>query len=378
LNSEAGSQHKAGEIGLDWSLVKRVLLVRLRSIGDTVLMTPCLSALKNWRPDVEIVVLSEPLAAPVIADHPFVDKLVVTESSLASRASLITSLRNARIDIAFNMHGGPTGAIISRLVNAKSSVGYRGLRLSWLLSDRAPSPDLILGRSQIHSVEQQLALISWAGVPWPEKFPVLTLASAPETRAQMVAKLSDVLGINWNQELERGYGCVVPGAAFDSKQWTTEGFAAVADHLVERWNLPCFVVAGPGQEKLAHDVAAVTRNKTTVVSGLQLKELVALLEMSRIFVGNDSGPMHIAAALNRPVVAVWGSSNPMVWHPWTEAPWRIVNGMQSIQEGPGLPIAQIPPADVIAAIDGVLEQALEANHSAVGRLTHKTNSPLEA
>jgi len=378
LNSDGGSPNKVSEIGLDWSLVKRVLLVRLRSIGDTVLMTPCLAALKNWRPDVEIVVLSEPLAAPVIEDHPLVDKLVVTESSLASRASLITSLRTARIDIVFNIHGGPTGAIMSRLVNAKSSVGYRGLRLSWLLSHRAPSPDVLLRRSQIHSVEQQLALISWAGVPWPEKVPALTLAVTPETRTQTVAKLNKVLGVNWNQELEGGYGCVVPGAAFDSKQWTTEGFAAVADHLVERWNLPCFVVAGPGQEKLAHDVAAVTRNKTTVVSGLQLKELVALLEMSRIFVGNDSGPMHIAAALNRPVVAVWGSSNPVVWHPWTEAPWRIVNGMQSNPDGPRLPIAEIPPADVIAAIDEVLEQALEANHRAVGRSSHKTNSPIEA
>jgi ADP-heptose:LPS heptosyltransferase len=194
LNSEGGSPHKGGEIDLDWSLVKRVLLVRLRSIGDTVLMTPCLAALKNWRPDIEIVALSEPLAAPIIEEHPLVDKLLVTESSLASRASLITSLRNMRIDVAFNMHGGPTGAIMSRLVNAKNSVGYRGLRLSWILTNRAPSPDVILGRSQIHSVEQQLALISWAGVPWPEKLPALTLTVTPETRAQTFAKLKKRAG----------------------------------------------------------------------------------------------------------------------------------------------------------------------------------------
>jgi ADP-heptose:LPS heptosyltransferase len=217
-------------------------------------------------------------------------------------------------------------------------------------------------------VEQQLALLTWTGVPWPDKRPTLTIAVTPEGRARTIAKL-EALGINWQQKLEHGYGCIVPGAAFESKQWTAEGFAAAADHLVDRWNLPAVVIAGPGQETVARDVAAAAKNPVAVVSGLHLKELVALLEMSRIFVGNDSGPMHIAAALNRPVVAVWGSSNPVVWHPWTVAPWRIVNGLRLTEERPGLAIRQIPPADVIAAIEEVLEEALEANHNAFSGTT---------
>ena len=369
MNSDAGNPPNLENTGFDWSFVRSVLLIRLRSIGDTVLMTPCLSALKNWRPNIEIAVVSEPLAAPVIEGHPLVDELIVTESSTASRASLITSLRKARFDIAFNMHGGPTGAILCRLVKAKRSIGYMGLALSWLLSDRAPAPDVILGRSRIHSVEQQLALLSWTGVPWPRERPALTLTTTPQARARAIARLQDAFGLNWNEKLTGGYGCIVPGAAFKSKQWSTAGFAAVADHLADRWNLPCVVIAGPGQEQLARDVVAATRNPTTVISGLHMKELVAVLEMSRIFVGNDSGPMHIAAALNRPVVAVWGSSNPLVWHPWTDAPWRIVNGVPASEWGPGLPIHEIPPADVVAAVEEILEQALEANHSAFSGLT---------
>jgi ADP-heptose:LPS heptosyltransferase len=139
----------------------------------------------------------------------------------------------------------------------------------------------------------------------------------------------------------------------------------VAGHLSERWNLPSVIVAGPGQEKLARQVASAARVDTAVLTGVSLKELMALLRMSRVFVGNDSGPMHIAAALDRPIVAVWGSSDSTVWHPWTQAPYRVVKG-DGRNDGAKLErdassIRQIRASDVTAAVDEVLELALEAN-----------------
>lgn len=324
-------------------------------------MTPCLAALKAWRPELHISVLSESLAAPLLEDHPLLDQLIVARKSLGARASLVTQLRKERFDLVFNLHGGSTGTILARLTGARHSVGYRGLPLSWLLSDRAPSPDVILKRSRIHSVEQQLALLGWSGVPWPESRPQLRLAVNPEVRARMRARLEPLIA--------GGFGCVVPGAAFESKRWTAQGFADVVDHLKDRWNLSCVVVAGPGQEKLAHEVAAATRARAGALFGLSLKELAALLEMARVFVGNDSGPMHVAAALGRPIVAVWGSSEPTVWHPWTDAPWLIVG--QGSSKGPSEPgaetgqdseIKRVAASQVIAAVDNVLEQALEANY----------------
>lgn len=353
---------------LDWSRVQSILLIRLRSIGDTVLMTPCLAALKAWRPDLHISVMSESLAAPLLEGHPLLDQLIVARQSLRARASLITQLRKERFDLAFNMHGGSTGTILARLTGPRHSVGYRGLPLSWMLSDRAPSPDVILRRSRIHSVEQQLALLGWSGVPWPESRPQLSLAVNPEVKARMRARLEPLIA--------GGFGCVVPGAAFESKRWTAQGFAAVADHLKERWNLSCVVVAGPGQEKLAHEVASATRAEANVLFGLSLKELAALLEMARVFVGNDSGPMHVAAALGCPIVAVWGSSEPTVWHPWTDAPWLIVR--RETTKGPseggaetsqGSEIKRVATSQVIAAVDEVLELALEANYK-VGIADH--------
>lgn len=340
-------------------------------------MTPCLQALKTSHPEIEIAVLSEPLAAPLLDDHPLVDQLIIVRQSASSRARAITRLRKQRFDIAFNMHGGATGALLARLSGARRSVGYRGLPLSWVLSDRTPSPDVLLRRTRIHSVEQQLALLKWAGLPWPASRPQANLAVSPEARTMLREKLRALRCADWNEA--GGFACIVPGAAFESKRWSAEGFAAVVDHLSARWGLASVVIAGPGQEKLAHQVISAANAKSAVLGGLSLKELVALLEIARIFVGNDSGPTHIAAALNCPVVAVWGSSDPTVWHPWTETPYRVVEAAVAKSEGPRRQddarklepelstIKLITKNDVIAAVDEVVESALEADYS-VNRL----------
>lgn len=334
----------------EWSSVRKTLLIRLRSIGDTILMTPALGALKAWRPDIEVTVLSEPLSAPLIEGHPLVDKLIVVERSLASRARLISELRRKRFDVAFNMHGGTTATLIAKLSGARHSVGYAAYGLSRLLTARAPAPDLVLGRASIHSVEQQLALLHWAGVPWPDPVPRLTLQISPEAEASIRRRLKEA-------GLDKEYAVLAPAAAFESKRWRAEGFAAAARHLGERWDMQCAVIAGPGQEDLAREVAALARPGARAIVGLDLKEVAALTALSRLFVGNDSGPMHIAAAMRRPVVALFGSSDPGVWHPWTGSPYRIAGRPPRSN---ACDIKDIPDEEVIAAIDEVMKEALGA------------------
>ncbi|HWP42586.1 MAG TPA: glycosyltransferase family 9 protein [Blastocatellia bacterium] len=342
----------------DWTRVRRVLLIRLRSIGDTVLMTPCLAALKSWKPDIEISVLTEPLSAPLLEDHPMVDRLIIAGPALAARARLALRLRSRRFDVAFNLHGGTTGMFLARLSGARQTIAFRGHRQSWLMSGRAPSPDVILGRARIHSVEQQLALLHWAGVPWPER-PVLSLALSSEAKASVAARL-DSIGL-YETGTPRRFALIAPSAAMESKRWTAAGFAAVADHLNDEWGLPSLVVAGPGQEGLARSVSAASHAKPAVVSGLSLKELMALAAMSEIFVGNDSGPAHIAAAFARPLVVIFGTSNSTLWRPWTESAYRVV---RSESREDRRAIKRIPAEEVKAAVDEILQLALEARHRA--------------
>jgi len=365
----------------DWSAARKVLLIRLRSIGDTVLMTPCLAALKALRADLEINVVSEPLAAPLLEDHPLVDHLIVADKSLGGRARLVRKLRRERYDVAFNLHGGTTATWLARFAGAKCTIGYKSYRHSQRLDLRAPNAEVILGRTQLHTVEQQLALLHWAGVPWPPQQPQLSLRVSSHAESRVREKLNaacaaQTSNLGYIDDIARGHFAVVaPAAAFESKRWTAAGFAEVAQHLRDHWRLPSVVIAGPGQEQLASAVAAQAGALALV--GLTLKELLALINQSRAFVGNDSGPMHMAAALRRPLVAVFGSSNPAVWHPWTDSPYQIVGGQEPGAGGQTDParwqkdtntpdadgdfaIRRAPASEVIAAVDGVLKLALAA------------------
>jgi lipopolysaccharide heptosyltransferase II len=362
----------------DWSLVQKVLLVRLRSIGDTVLMTPCLEAIKSLRSNIEITVICESLSAPILEDHPLVNQLIVTSSSLRSRARLIRRLRRQGFDIAFNLHGGTTASMIAGLSGAKYTVGYEGYRYSRLLNQRAPAPDVLLNRTTIHSVEQQLALFNWTGLALPETRPRLSLQVAGQAR-QLICERLQAIGIHTadseKQSEANRFAVIAPAAAFEAKRWSSNRFAQVVNHLKQKWHLPSIVIAGREQEEIAHKVASLSTAKPCVVTGLSLKELMALISLSSLFVGNDSGPMHIAAAFNRPVVGIFGSSNPSVWHPWTEAPHRVVEAVgnrekeiQPKQAGEidaETRIRKIPVEAVNNAVDQVLQEAVVADFKAV-------------
>ena len=125
----------------NWENVKRVLVVRLRSIGDTVLATPSLFALKRFLPHASIDILVEDWVAPVLEKHPHVDNiLTISKGSTASRARMVRQLRANRYDVVYNLHGGTTATFLSRATGAKHRVGYASYQYSRLHNHVAPSP----------------------------------------------------------------------------------------------------------------------------------------------------------------------------------------------------------------------------------------------
>ncbi|MFQ3582291.1 glycosyltransferase family 9 protein [Chloracidobacterium validum] len=302
----------------------RPVLVRLRSIGDTVLMTPLLSALKAWRPNLPIAVVTEPLAAPLLEPHPLVDELLVIPRArrglvgLGERARSIGVLRAGKFDIAFNLHGGTTAAWLMRLAGIPQRVGYALPNTRWLLTQVAPPPTEIWQKPTIHCVEQQLGLLKMVGVPLPTPLPRTKLYCAPKARAAVAARLRQA-GVSGP------YAVVHPAAAFPSKQWAASHFAETMAHLARRGLQPV-VIVGPGEEAVANAI----RQSLPAVPGavfltdLPLSETMAVIAGSALFVGNDSGPAHIAAAFERPLVVIFGSSNDRVWSPWTNAPHQVV------------------------------------------------------
>lgn len=339
----------------DWSKVRKVLLVRLRSIGDTVLSTPSLFALRRFLPNAEIDILVEDWVAPVLDNHPHANNVVVLErGGLASRARAARQIRSKAYDVVYNLHGGTTATFLTRATGARHRVGLATYQYAQLHNHQAPAPALLWGQQKTHSVEQQLALLGWTGVPVTDR-PRTQVAVTPEATKKIEQQLADA-GLE-----HRPIALIHPAAAFATKQWASKNFARVAEALAERGLAPV-AIAAPNEREILESLVAQT-GVPIVCLDLSLPEVAALSARSQIFVGNDSGIAHIAAAVATPSVVIFGSSNVAHWRPWNKAAAEVV-----LEEMPCQPchgyfcekfpepecILRVPVERVVTAIDRVL------------------------
>jgi predicted lipopolysaccharide heptosyltransferase III len=347
----------------DWQAVERVLVVRLRSIGDTVLATPSLVALKRFLPHARLDILLEDWVAPVLSAFPHVDNVITIErKSTSSRARVARQLRAARYDVVYNLHGGTTATLLTRATGAKHRVGYRDYQYARLHNELSPASSELWGRDKTHSVEQQLALLGWTGVPVSDR-PPTELAVTPEAAAKITARLEAA-------KLSDGQFAVIhPAAAFATKQWAAEKFGRVAEELRGR-GLRSIAITTSNEKSIIDEMNRVAANAVEAFTDLSLPEITALLSRARLFVGNDSGIAHIAAAVEAPSVVIFGSSNRAHWRPWARQPAEIVFEELECQPCHGYfcekfaepeCIKRVSVERVVAAVERVLRESATTN-----------------
>ncbi len=342
---------------IDWSGVRSVLVVKLRSIGDTVLSTPSLAALRRHLPDARIDVLLEDWVAPVLEGLELIDEVVTVGKGLAARLRVVGELRRRSYDIAFSLHGGTTATLITAASGAKHRVGFSSYQYSFLFNHAYPAPDVFWGRPGMHSAEQQLALLGWAGVPVKDG-PKTRLAVSPSAAASMNERLQAAhCG-------DRPVALLHPTTAFFTKQWPVDRYARVAEHLHEL-GFCVAAIASRAESGTLRELKAGAGVPVLCFDDLSLPEITALAARSGIFVGNDSGMAHIAAAVRAPTVVIFGSSNRVHWSPWTDAPSEVVYQPFDCQPCPGYRceaygepqcILTVPVEAVIAAVDRLMGQ----------------------
>lgn len=301
----------------DWAKVRRVLVVRLRSIGDTVLATPALAALRRFLPHAQIDMVLEDWVAPLLVGAPELNRVwAVPRRNTRARLELAYQLRRAKYDVAYNLHGGTTATLLMRAAGARRRVGFDTYQYQALLTDAAPPSSTLWGRTPTHSAEQQLALIGWTGIPVTDR-PRSRVPIADNSRAAISKRLSQ-------HDLDtQPYALIHPAAAFTTKQWAAENFARIAETLHDM-GLRTIAIGTPAEAQTVQEVVAAARVPVIGWTDLRLPEVVPLIDRARVFVGNDSGLAHIAAARETPSVVIFGSSNLAHWRPWTLAPHRIV------------------------------------------------------
>jgi len=283
----------------------------LRSLGDAILTLPLIEALHRWRPELRQSVLIESPFAPVFLHHPAVRETLVlqkvnTQSEGWTRLRAISELRKRRYASALNLHGGTTSMMFAAASGARLRIGQESHRYSWLYSARIPSSASIWGRQALHTVEHQLSLLRWLNIPI--ETPGSTLHVGEEARSRIQNRLIHS-GIS-------EFLLIQPTATLQTKLWPAARFAALGDQLAATYGIPVVFTAASNESPILNKIEQDARHQHIYWNDLPLIDLFALIERCRLFIGCDSGPSHAAAALKKPVVVVWGSSNLQAWHPW--------------------------------------------------------------
>jgi len=343
-----------------WNAIQRILIIRLRSIGDTVLSTSALFALRRFSPQAQIEILVEDWVAPVLERSDLVDRIItIPRDSKVARARLARELRRARYDLVYNLHGGTTATFLTRATRAPHRVGFNHYQYARLHNHLAPLPAQLWQRPAVHCVEQQLALIGWTGVPVTDR--PRTRLTVTDNATQSVSRKLRRAGFEGFDERAE-FAVIHPGAAFDTKRWDLGKFVQVASELFDRSLMPIMIVA-EDDAGLLESARLKSSGHLVGLKDLSLPEVTALASRARVFVGNDSGIAHIAAASGAPCVVIFGSSNVAHWRPWTTVPSEIVREELPCQPCPGYfcgefekpeCILRVPVERVVGAIDRVL------------------------
>lgn len=298
----------------------RLLVVRLDTIGDVLLSEPAIAALKRRFPEAAIDLVCGKAGQAVLDGNPHVHEFVRYDAPwhaawrgqrvdwLARARSLLDvlrTLRQRRYDAVLELRGDIRDIAFAALTGAPVRVGNSARGGRYLLTHDVPA------HVDAHRVEWCLQLAAVLGADATPAPPALQLTA--EARAAAAELLAD--GQPW--------AVLHLGAGFESKLLPARTFGEIADGLAAR-GYRIAVVGGREDERLVRQLVEHTAAEVLVLAGqLSLVESAAVIERSKLFVGNDSGPMHLAASVGTPIVAFFGPSEPWRYHPWG-APYRIV------------------------------------------------------
>lgn len=293
---------------------RTILLVRLRSLGDAVLMTPVPRALKSWRPAVRVSVLIEEPYAGVFRNQPAVDEVIAIPSrgSAVARLQWAMQIRRRRFDLVFNMHSGPTAGLFTVLSGASCRVSYAAARYAAWCDVRVPDSRSLWGAEHVHTVQHQLSPLLHLGIPLPEAIE-LDVALSPEAEQRVHDQMEAL-------RIQRGRFILLhPFATLFTKEWDLARFAALAQGLQRAYGLPIVAAAGRVDREKLRQLTEMAGDSLTGLPPLSLEELTVWIDRCGLYIGNDSGPTHLAAARKKKIVALWGSSDSYAWRPWAAA-----------------------------------------------------------
>jgi len=350
---------------------ERIVVVLPNWVGDVVMATPTLRALRQWAGQAHIAYVCRPYVREVLAPCPWCDEMLFWPQSRSKAGAregfleLASRLRRGRFDVAVLLANSFRSALLARLAGIKRRVGYDRDGRGLLLTDRL-LPHRMAGKFlPVPMVKYYAGIARYLGAEVEEDRLELALRPEDEQAAESVLAGS---GIGRQDR----FAVINPGAAYGSaKCWPAERFAEVVRRLTSEANLRCVVVCGPQEVPIARRIGQLGGQDVVVLADepVSLGLLKAIIKRCEVLITNDTGPRHFAKAFGRPVVAIFGPTDPR----WTETRYPLERKVRvAVECGPCMlkrcPLdhrcMQLITADMVyAAALEVLDQAARSVQS---------------
>ncbi|NIK46921.1 heptosyltransferase-3 [Variibacter gotjawalensis] len=339
--------------------MKSILIVQTKLIGDLVLASVLTRNLRLAYPDARITLLSDKHYAPFVLDCGIADEVIGLDRqrlrrSVMSRINelllVARQLRRHTFDLGIDLADTRTSRNLLTVAGASRNVAYTALRGRQTLIAEPVADG--------HSLDRYLAPLQALGIERRVAEPSLQAPEADAARARALLEEHDVD--------PKAFIAVHAGARFAGRCWPPDRFAAAIDHAASHHGLRSVLVGGPGEVALTDAVAAVARGRVVNLTGhLSLRETLAVFAEARLFLGNESGPMHLAAAAGTPVVGLFGLTDPARWGPLgapsevVRAPMPCACHAPDICGRPDPRRAYCIQAVELPAVTGAIDQLLE-------------------
>lgn len=293
--------------------VKRILVIKLRAIGDVVLSTIVIANLRAAFPGATLHFLTEAMCREVVSGHPDLDEVIVLDrkamgklgprGQFAAHLAFLRRIRRARYDLVFDFFGNPRSALITRWSGARWRVGYDFRMRRFAYNVVVPSR-----ANELHEAEWHLDALTHAGIDTPFRHLAVIPGAAAEA---MAAAFWREAGLTGRQVIALNFS-----GGWAAKRWPIDRFAELAGLLAGRHAVAILIIWGPGELEQAQQLAAAAAVPVTLIPAVGLAELAALLARVDLMVSTDSGPMHIAAAMGTRCVGLFGPTNYRLQGPY--------------------------------------------------------------
>ncbi|MFQ6082552.1 MAG: glycosyltransferase family 9 protein [Candidatus Aminicenantia bacterium] len=295
---------------IDFSRINKILLIRLRVIGDIVTTTPAVTVLRKNFPQAFISYVVEFPYLELVEGNPNINEVIVLDrkSSWSEFREFIKKIRSSKYDLAIDFHGGPRASLITLLSGAKIKVGFKVKYRNIFYHFKVPRGK---ENGHYHSVESHLNLIKSLGIRI-DKIPPLLLPSPSQQEKERIDKF-----LRDNNLFASKNIVLHISAGNQYREWGIDNLARLVNLFSKKSNLKIILIGNKKDKEIEKELMKKIKfQPLSLVGQLSLRELRELIAQSDLFIGSDGGPMHIAASTNTPIVVFFGPTIPAIFGPW--------------------------------------------------------------